>query len=112
MDEVEQLATIFKALSDPTRLKLVKLLSDNAPGDCPPEDCNGRGFLCVNALAHRLGVTQSAVSQHLRILKQAGLVRSERRGSFVHYTLDTNGLAKCKAAFQETLSVEFDSGKV
>jgi ArsR family transcriptional regulator len=108
MDEVEQLATLFKALSDPTRLKLVKLLNENAPGDCPAEECNGRGFLCVNALARRLGVTQSAVSQHLRILKQAGLVRSERRGSFVHYTLDTEGVAHCMAAFQETLGAEFD----
>jgi DNA-binding transcriptional ArsR family regulator len=107
MDRVEQVATIFKVLSDPTRLKLIKLLSENEPGECPAEECNGRGFLCVNALAHRLGVTQSAVSQHLRLLRQAGLVRSERRGSFVHYTLDQEGVANCKVAFQETLGTEF-----
>ena len=79
MGEIEELAEIFKALSDPTRLKLVRLLSEQSEGECTGP-CNGTGFLCVNALAHKLGVTQSAVSQHLRILRQAGLVRGERRG--------------------------------
>ena len=73
MDEIERLAQVFKALSDPTRLRLVKLLSGNAPGAHPGEVCSGGGFLCVNAQAHKLGVTQSAVSQHLRVLRQAGL---------------------------------------
>ena len=68
MDEIEELTEIFKALSDPTRLRLVKLLSE------------GGGALCVNALAHKLNVTQSAVSQHLRVLRQARLVRGESLG--------------------------------
>lgn len=105
MDEIEQLATVFKALSDPTRLRLVKLLSANQ-GECPAQECNGRGFLCVNALAHRLGVTQSAVSQHLRVLRQAGLVRGVRRGTFVHYSLDRAGLGTYKAALLEMLGLE------
>jgi ArsR family transcriptional regulator len=105
MDSIEQLAETLKALADPTRLKLVQLLSENAPGTstCETEMCNGMGFLCVNALAHRLGITQSAVSQHLRVLRQAGLVNSERRGSFVHYTLDSSGLAQVRAALREAL---------
>lgn len=106
MDEIQELAEIFKALSDPTRLRLVKLLSEQAPGECPGE-CNGRRFLCVNALAHRLGVTQSAVSQHLRVLRQAGLVRGERCGSFMHYSLDKGGLEKYKVALRETLGENF-----
>ena len=109
MDEIEELAEIFKALSDPTRLRLVKLLSQQAPGECPSE-CNGRRFLCVNALAHRLGVTQSAVSQHLRVLRQAGLVRGERHGSFMHYSLDKDGLEQYKAALRETLGEDFAIG--
>lgn len=104
MKKIEKYAEIFKALSDPTRLKLLKLL-----GDCAPGVCKG-GPLCVNALSHRLGVTQSAVSQHLRILKHAGLVRGERRGSFMHYSLDPGGVEKCKAglneAFGEELKIE------
>jgi ArsR family transcriptional regulator len=109
MDEIEELAEIFKALSDPTRLKLVQLLSKQPKGECEGA-CNGTGFLCVNALAHKLGVSQSAVSQHLRVLRQAGLVRGERRGAFVHYTLDPDGLTKYQAALQETLGKGFVPG--
>jgi ArsR family transcriptional regulator len=102
MEDVEELAVIFKALSDPTRLKLVKLLATQSTGECH-SGCNGVGFLCVNALAHRLGVSQSAVSQHLRVLRQAGLVRGERRGPFVHYSLDPDGLERYRNALMETL---------
>ena len=105
MDATEQLAETLKALADPTRLKLVQLLGQNSPGaaECGEEVCNGSGFLCVNALAHRLSVTQSAVSQHLRVLRQAGLVNSERRGSFVHYTLDGEALAGVQTALRDAL---------
>jgi DNA-binding transcriptional ArsR family regulator len=48
----------------------------------------------VNALAYKLGVTQSAVSQHLRVLKSAGLVQGERRGYRVHYFIDREALAQ------------------
>jgi DNA-binding transcriptional ArsR family regulator len=66
-DTHEQVA-LFSALVDSNRLKLVKLL------------CRQRYYdaLCVNALANILGVTQSAVSQHLRVLKAIGLVKRER----------------------------------
>jgi DNA-binding transcriptional ArsR family regulator len=103
MDEVEKLAEVFKALSDPTRLRLIKLLSE-----CPSRShkCGG-GSLCVNALTKKLGVTQSAVSQHLRILRQAGLVRGERRGQMVHYSLDQDGLDKYKASLMEILGKDF-----
>jgi len=101
MDKIEKIVDMFKALSDPTRLKLIKLLND-----CEPGVCNG-GPLCVNALAHRLGITQSAVSQHLRILRQAGLVLGERKGSFMHYSLDPQGLKKYKTALRETLGESF-----
>ena len=101
MNKIEKLAEIFKALSDPTRLKLVKALND-----CEPGICQG-GSLCVNALATRLEVTQSAVSQHLRILRQAGLVRGAREGSFIHYSLDPIGLTKYKTALRETLGENF-----
>jgi ArsR family transcriptional regulator len=101
MDDVVKLAETFKALSDPTRLRLIKLLND-----CKPGVCEG-GPLCVNALAHRLGVTQSAVSQHLRILRQAGLVRGDRKGSFMHYALDPEGLGRYRSALRETLGEDF-----
>ena len=104
MDKIEKLVEIFKALSDPTRLRLVKLLSE-----CRPGICKG-GPLCVNALAHQLGVSQSAVSQHLRILRQAGLVSGDRCGSFMHYSVDPDGLAKYREALRETLGEDFVAG--
>ena len=81
---------------------------------CSPDQvitgvCEG-GPLCVNALAHKLGVTQSAVSQHLRVLRQAGLVRGTRRGNFMHYSLDPTGFEKWKAGLRETLGKDFDTG--
>lgn len=104
MDNTEKLVEIFKALSDPTRLRLVKLLNE-----CRPGVCKG-GPLCVNALAHQLGVTQSAVSQHLRILRQAGLVRGARKGTYMHYSLDPEGLDKYRRALRETLGEDFLDG--
>ena len=95
MDEIEQLADTFKALSDPTRMRLIKLLHESA------------GALCVSALAHRLGVTQSAVSQHLRVLRQAGLVHGDRCGYFVHYSLDDDALEDHKDRLRDTLGEEF-----
>lgn len=95
MDEIEELAEVFKALSDPTRLRLVKLLQEHA------------GALCVNALAHKLGVSQSAVSQHLRVLRQARLVQSVRYGYHVHYSLDPDQLAEYRTKLRSTLGEDF-----
>lgn len=87
MDEVEKLARVFKAFSDETRLRLVKTLTDLKPEEA----------LCVNALAATLGVSQSAVSQHLAVLRAADLVIGERRGYHVHYRLSPEGLAAYRA---------------
>ena len=95
MDEILELSEVFKALSDPTRLRLVKLLSEHG------------NVLCVNALANRLGVTQSAVSQHLRILRQARLVISDRRGPSVHYSLNVERLSQHKVLLKGTLGEDF-----
>ena len=95
MDKIQELSEVFKALSDPTRLRLVKLLIDH------------KGSLCVNALARQLNVTQSAVSQHLRVLRQAELVKGERRGSSVHYSLDQDRLEQYKSRILETLGEDF-----
>jgi ArsR family transcriptional regulator, arsenate/arsenite/antimonite-responsive transcriptional repressor len=110
MDQVESLAQILQALSDPTRLRLLQLLSNASPEQLP-EGCQGAPdgprYLCVNALTEALKVSQSAVSQHLRILRQAGLVRGERRGSFVHYTLDLDGVRKYKSVLASVLGGPF-----
>ncbi len=90
-DRPHELAELFKTVSDPTRLRLVKMLAEASHP------------LCVNALTARLDVTQSAVSQHLRVLRQAGLVHSERCGSHVHYSLDRGKITKSRKLFMDTL---------
>lgn len=69
---MQKLAKVFKALSDTNRLKIFILLSKRT--------------LCVNALVNHLAISQSAVSQHLRVLREAGLVNSEKRGYWMHYS--------------------------
>jgi ArsR family transcriptional regulator len=90
-DRPQELAELFKAVADTTRLRLVKLLAESPHA------------LCVNALTARLGVTQSAVSQHLRVLRQAGLVHGERCGNQVHYSLDHRKIGQAVKLFTDTL---------
>ncbi len=71
---------IFKALGDPTRLKILKIIS------------NTNGAICVGKIAGSLSVSQPAVSQHLKILKNAKLIFSEKDGFFVHHYLNKNCL--------------------
>jgi DNA-binding transcriptional ArsR family regulator len=88
--DAKKLARIFKALSAEPRVRIVQLLTGRA--------------LCVGALSARLDITQGAVSQHLRILRDAGLVVSEKRGYYVHYRLDEKSLAKWNKATGGLLS--------
>ncbi|MBU2629504.1 MAG: metalloregulator ArsR/SmtB family transcription factor [Proteobacteria bacterium] len=108
MDKIDKLSEIFKLLSDPTRLKIIKLIgkgsSEITLDDCQPNTCTGKGGpLCVNALVNKLEVTQSAVSQHLRVLRQAGIVRGERKGSFIHYSINQEILDEFKVLLQDEL---------
>jgi len=96
LENADEQATIFSALADPTRLKLVKLL-------CRQRDPDA---LCVNALAGLLGVTQSAVSQHLRVLRAIGLVKGKRRGYHIHYFVNQDMLKRCRKLTSAALSME------
>ena len=79
---MKEAAELFKILSADRRIEIIELLKEN--------DMN------VNTLANTLGVTQSAVSQHLRVLKAAGLVKDERKGYWIHYSLNRQALEKCR----------------
>jgi DNA-binding transcriptional ArsR family regulator len=94
---MRELARFFKALGDETRLGLVALLAQQEP----------HRALCVGRLARELGVTDSAVSQHLRVLKDLGLVHAERRGYRLHYFLDSERLAAYQDLVREQLGEEF-----
>jgi len=84
---MEQLVKIFKALSNSVRLEILSLLAE-------------RPF-CVNALHNRLNVSQPAVSQHLRVLENAGLVKANKMGYWVHYSLAPEGFAECLSCLEK-----------
>jgi DNA-binding transcriptional ArsR family regulator len=96
MNAIEEQAAIFSVLADPTRLKLLKLL-------CSQKDPDA---LCVNALTGFLGITQPAVSQHLRVLKSVGLVTGQRRGYHVHYSINPEAVKRCQKMMSVALSIE------
>jgi ArsR family transcriptional regulator len=95
-NQAESLAEIFKALGDPTRLKIIRLL------------CSKEPMLCVGALAHELGISQPAVSQHLRILKNAGILRAHRLGLHVHYVFNPSMLHEHKEMIDALFHVAFE----
>ncbi len=68
------LADIFKALADPTRLRIISILAHTD--------------LCVCDLSATLGMTQSAISHQLRLMRQIRLVKSRKEGRMVYYALD------------------------
>lgn len=70
---------IFKALADPTRRAIFEKLA--------------AGGMNASALREGIAISQPAMSQHLSVLRSAGLVREERQGRFVNYGVDPDGLA-------------------
>ena len=71
---MQELAGIFKALSDETRLRVIKLLE--------------KGELCVCDIFTALDMSQPKVSFHLNVLKEAGLLKDRKQGRWTHYRLD------------------------
>jgi ArsR family transcriptional regulator, arsenate/arsenite/antimonite-responsive transcriptional repressor len=90
----QELTLMFKALAAPARISMVRLLKERD--------------LCVGALAKKLGITPGAVSQHLGILKEAGLVEAEKRGYFMHYRLNPKTLARWKENLEQFLAAPAD----
>jgi len=70
---VRKLAEIFQMLSDETRLRILRTLEKRE--------------LCVSDIAKETGVSQSAISHQLRVLRQTDLVRSQRRGKNIYYRI-------------------------
>ena len=79
---MKECAELFKILSVDKRIEIIEFLKKKP--------------MSVNALADKLGVTQSAVSQHLRVLKAAGLVIDNRQGYWIYYSLNKDALEECR----------------
>jgi DNA-binding transcriptional ArsR family regulator len=82
---------IFKVLSVDKRIKIIEFLKAKGP-------------LGTKEIAKKLKITPAAVSQHLKILKQSGLVRSERNGYWIPYSIDEKAMEKCRQLLNEICS--------
>ena len=82
-DTLYQLADLFKVFGDPTRIRILSVLSKQE--------------LCVQDIADSLSMTQSAISHQLRILKQSALVKFRREGKTIYYSLADDHVATIMA---------------
>ncbi len=81
----------LKALADEKRLTMIRLLKSD---------------LCVGALAQKLSISDAAASQHLKILREANLVKGEKRGYWTHYFLVEEELEKLAEEIRELLTAD------
>jgi ArsR family transcriptional regulator len=92
MSDLEKQAKIFKILSAEMRVRMIQLLK--------------RRSLCVNALARNLDITPAAVSQHLRVLRDADVVVAEKKGYFVHYRINEKTLSTWNEMTKNLFEIE------
>ncbi len=108
-EEVERLVALGGALSDPIRVRMLSMMADGR-GCC---DFSGSGVpagegdegICVCEFEDYFGMGQSKVSYHMRKLKDAGLVREERRGKWSFYSLDREAAGGLLADAERHLGV-------
>ncbi|MFH8724185.1 ArsR/SmtB family transcription factor [Streptomyces termitum] len=84
-----ELARMFKALGDPVRLRLLSLIASHEGGEA-----------CVCDLTGPFDLSQPTISHHLKVLREAGLVGSERRGTWVYYWVLPDALARLSALLE------------
>jgi ArsR family transcriptional regulator, arsenate/arsenite/antimonite-responsive transcriptional repressor len=96
-DAATEMATKFKALSDPVRLRLLSSVASHAGGEA-----------CVCDISPGLDVSQPTISHHLKVLRDAGLLTSERRASWVYYAV----VPEVLASLSSLLSVSADVAPV
>lgn len=82
-DAATELAGMLKALSDPVRLRLLSLIASRSGGEA-----------CVCDVSAGIDVSQPTISHHLKVLRTAGLLNSERRGSWVYYRVIPEALQR------------------
>ncbi|MBN1215574.1 MAG: winged helix-turn-helix transcriptional regulator [Candidatus Lokiarchaeota archaeon] len=94
---VEDMAKVLKALGDPTRLKIIRLLASKTETK-----------LCVSDLSQKLGMSQPAVSQHIKTLKNINLLYPDRDGMQVFYHINIDVFEEIKKNFDELFMMAFE----
>jgi ArsR family transcriptional regulator len=82
----QELAMLFKAVADPMRLRLLSMIA-----------CHEGGESCVCDLTDAFDVTPPSISYHLKILREAGLISSDRRGTWIYYRVNPDVMARMSA---------------
>ena len=88
---------VLKAIADETRMKILTLLL--------------RHSYCVRGLANALELTEATISQHLKVLREAGLLVGEKRGYFMHYDVDRSVLHELASKIEALTAIERKSCK-
>jgi ArsR family transcriptional regulator len=86
--EAAELATLLKAVADPVRLRLLSMIGSHAGGEA-----------CVCDLTDAFDLTAPTISHHLKVLRTAGLIDGERRGTWVYYRIIPETVNKLGALF-------------
>ncbi|TVZ79108.1 ArsR family transcriptional regulator [Streptomyces sp. BK340] len=94
-DQAAGLAKMFKALGDPVRLRLLSMIASRAGGE-----------VCVCDLTPAFDLSQPTISHHLKLLRQAGLIDCERRGTWVYYWVLPATLERLSAFLTTTRAAE------
>jgi len=89
-DESADLAKVFKALADPVRLRLLNMIAASDGGE-----------ICVCDLTGGFEQTAATISHHLKVLRQAGLINGDRRGTWVYYRVVPGALTRLSGLFTE-----------
>lgn len=85
-EQAVELSRLFKAMADPVRLRLLSLIASHEGGEA-----------CVCELSGVFDLTGPTISHHLRVLREAGLISGERRGTWVYYQVHPQVLARLSA---------------
>src|SRR6185436_16241318 len=93
MKRPQPLAPLFKALGDPTRLRILELLRASGKSCCELIGRDERG-LCACDIERAVGLSQAAVSHHMGILVRAGLVEAQKRGRWMYYRRNEAALGR------------------
>ena len=88
MNKTADSSELFKVLGVKTRVRIIEILKSDGP-------------LGAKSISEVLGITVAAVSQHLKTLKQAGLVKNERQGYWIPYSIDEDALEQCRCMLEK-----------
>ena len=94
--DLKNMVEIFKAFADANRLKIISLLSSNSSKE-----------YCVNDIKKELKISQPAVSQHIKILKNIRLLEPDKRGYFVYYKINTGKLEEYQGRINDMMERTF-----